>query len=91
MGRPEVWMKGVKKINADQIYSISFHDYCECVGTKPSDYKLCGVRGFCHDLKVPKETEAVVDYRLTERNGFGTALIRKDESDLEQTVKDQRE
>lgn len=87
------------RINYEKILTISAEAYCKMIGNELNDYTPVGVHGRLTDMSVPKDTEVVVDYRpLTNAEydefydrGFGTALVKKGRTELEEEVQKQNE
>jgi len=65
----------------DKFLTVSAEDYCKSEGKELSDYKLVGIHGHIDfGIRVPKETEVVVEYRGIGDSGLcATALIPRNQ------------
>lgn len=79
-----------KQIPMEKILTISATEYCESIGAKVSDYIFKGIKGEFGKLSSPDNVEVVVGYcgltRQYDPSGYGTAMIRKPKTQLEQDV-----
>lgn len=93
--------KDFKGIESYLCLTISAREYCDIYHKNIDSYDVYGIRGSEGQLKVPAKTEVVVGYSVFPANpnsnfermnkAIGTALIPKDQTDLEKTVEEQNE
>lgn len=75
----------------EKVLTVSATEYCNCHSKDIKTFDMVGVFGHPENLSVPKNTEVVVGYNgnytsASIYQGCGTALVRKDDTDLNQAI-----